>query len=42
MPLALCGSLAYLALALRFWFYVPAVGSALGAACFALAYTLAS
>lgn len=42
MPLALGVSLAYFALALRFWFYAPALGSALGAVCFALAYTLAS
>ncbi len=42
LPLALGVSLAYLALALRFWFYLPAVGSGLGAACFALAYALTS
>jgi hypothetical protein len=41
MPLAIGMSLAYLQLSIRFWFYGPALGSALGAACFTLSWVLA-
>ena len=42
MPLAVIVSTAYLILALRFWFYAPAIGIAIGLIFFVLSYALAS
>jgi hypothetical protein len=42
-PLMLLGvfvSLAYFLTAIRYWFYVPAIGTGIGFACFAAAYAL--
>jgi hypothetical protein len=40
MLLGVCVSLAYFLTALRYWFYVPAIGTGIGFACFAAAYAL--
>jgi hypothetical protein len=39
-PLTIAVSAAYLALSLRFWFYVPAITIGIGTACFAIASML--
>ncbi|MCG8607662.1 hypothetical protein MJD09_22090 [bacterium] len=38
IPIAIFGSAGYLLLALRYWFYAPAVGSGLGLVCFTAGY----
>ncbi len=40
MPLAVAMSLAYFALSLRFWFYLPATGIGIGGACFVLSWAI--
>ncbi|MBI3303144.1 MAG: hypothetical protein HYZ72_13845 [Deltaproteobacteria bacterium] len=39
-PLSVAVSSVYFLLAIRYWFYVPALGAGLGAACFAVAWVL--
>jgi len=40
MPLAILMSLSYFLLAIRYWFYAPAVGTGVGLVCFILTYLL--
>jgi hypothetical protein len=40
LPLGVFVSFAYFLLALRYWFYGPAIGTGIGFACFAAAYML--
>lgn len=39
-PLTIFMSLSYLIMAIRFWFYLPALGCALGLGCFVLSFLL--
>ena len=41
MPLSIGVGLTYMALAIRFWFWVPLVATAFGTACFAVGWALA-
>jgi hypothetical protein len=40
IPIAIFGSAGYLLLAMRYWYYAPAVGSGLGLVCFTAGYLL--
>lgn len=41
LPFTVFMSLSYFLLAIRFWFYVPAIATGLGTGCFVLAYLMA-
>ena len=38
IPLAIIGAAGYFLMALRYWYYAPAIGSAIGLGCFTLGY----
>jgi len=40
IPLAILMSASYFVLAIRFWFYIPAIGTGIGLICFTLSYLM--